>query len=268
MKESSVNELDALNWRVATLERRLRLAVRAGVTLPLIAAAALMLGQAPASNQPAKRVIEAEEFLVRDKDGRPRIRIGPDPTIPSIKILDSEGKPIVLLQGSSALVHSAMVQVQAKNGMTATLSAGSDDVHLSLRTGMEKEEVEDLLRRGKEAFLAHAEKPDPKRSWLSLSLDERRAQVSIWKGGQPRGSWSVEDDTTQLYLADRNGAVRGMWEIRDEMPSLYLLDSQMKSRLVLGASQLKDMSAGSVTRRTESSILLFGEDGKVIYSAP
>jgi len=267
-----MDELEALNGRIGTLEQRLRLATRVGLLFPLIAGCALILGQTLPSDQQSKRVIEADEFLVRDRHGNPCIRIGAENNTPSVKILDSQGDAIVVLQGFNDSTHEGLVLVRAKNGMTGSLSAGSAHVNLSLSTGMDKKALEkwmrDVAEGGKDAFIAGAKNPDPKQSWVKLSLDERTNEISIWKGGQPRGSWFAEDDYTQIYLSDKDGKARGVWDIAYGAAALTLLDSAMKSRLVLGREELKDVKSGTVQRRSESSILLFGEDGKVIFSAP
>jgi hypothetical protein len=53
----------------------------------------------------------------------------------------------------------------------------------------------------------------------------------------------------------------------DGSPSLSLNDTK-ELRAVLGNAYLKNTKTGSVEHRSPSSLVLFGEDGKVLWSVP
>jgi len=53
----------------------------------------------------------------------------------------------------------------------------------------------------------------------------------------------------------------------DGNPSLTLLDQDSNTRAVLGTTQLKHPDTGSTEIRAVSSLVLFDEDGKVVWSA-
>jgi hypothetical protein len=50
--------------------------------------------------------------------------------------------------------------------------------------------------------------------------------------------------------------------------AVKISDEKGKTRAILGAVDLQVMATGETQKRPESSIVLFGKDGKVIYSAP
>lgn len=270
-----MDSLEQLNHRIAMLEHWLRRATRLGISGLILASSVLIVGQvmpsAPQSQD--KRIINAEEIVVHDSGGSPRVRIGTNGPIAFVNILNRNGDTMVGLSGWGDKFYSGTVTVNAKNGMTGSLDADSGSVGLSLSTGTDKEATENAMREitqeGVKPSVAFERNSDPKRaSFMRFSLDERKCEMKMWRDGQPRGSWFVDNKETQLYLADENGRVRGMWDIHDGTTSFQLLDNTMKSRLVLGGEELRHAQSGGIERRSESSILLFGEDSKVIFSAP
>ncbi len=64
----------------------------------------------------------------------------------------------------------------------------------------------------------------------------------------------------------KNRAVLGLWE--DGEPYLRLLDRNGQVRASLGSTVLRDSLTGSSVRRPCSSLVLFDEKGKIIWSAP
>ncbi|MGD8982506.1 MAG: hypothetical protein PVH99_17900 [Desulfobacteraceae bacterium] len=64
----------------------------------------------------------------------------------------------------------------------------------------------------------------------------------------------------------KNRAVLGLWEDGD--PYLTLLDRNGQVRATLGSTVLMDSLTGSSVRRPCSSLVLFDEKGKIIWSAP
>ncbi len=81
----------------------------------------LIVGQAaPEGTKPdGKRVIEADEFVVSDTKGNPRIRIGTVGSLASIKILDRNGKAAVQLSSIDENLYWSYVSVRAASGATA-----------------------------------------------------------------------------------------------------------------------------------------------------
>ncbi len=59
----------------------------------------------------------------------------------------------------------------------------------------------------------------------------------------------------------------GFWPNRNE-PSLNLYDEVGNLRVALGPTELKNTRTGSTEIRAPSSLVLFDEEGKVVWSAP
>jgi hypothetical protein len=64
----------------------------------------------------------------------------------------------------------------------------------------------------------------------------------------------------------KNRAVLGLWENGE--PHLTLLDRDGQVRATLGSTVIRDSMTGSSVRRPCSSLVLFDERGKIIWSAP
>jgi hypothetical protein len=50
--------------------------------------------------------------------------------------------------------------------------------------------------------------------------------------------------------------------------AITISDDEGKQRAILGSVDLNVIATGETRKRPESSIVLFGKDGKVVYSAP
>lgn len=104
-----------------------------------------------------------------------------------------------------------------------------------------------------------------KEGWAPMAMGVNRNGFPFFnmvlqprKGGGP-----------SLTLMDgrmKNRAVLGLWE--DGEPYLTLLDRNGQVRATLGSTVLRDSLTGSRVRRPSSSLVLFDEDGKIIWSAP
>lgn len=104
-----------------------------------------------------------------------------------------------------------------------------------------------------------------KEGWAPMAMGVNRNGFPFFnmilqprKGGGP-----------SLTLMDgrmKNRAVLGLWE--DGEPYLRLLDRNGQVRATLGSTVLRDSLTGSSVRRPCSSLVLFDEKGKIIWSAP
>ena len=84
-------DLAAVVARLDKMERQNRRLKLAGLVLLVLAAAGLLMGQAL-----PKRIIEAEKFLVKDRQGkvRAKLEVGEHDT-PSLFLYDKEGKILI-----------------------------------------------------------------------------------------------------------------------------------------------------------------------------
>jgi hypothetical protein len=111
-------------------------------------------------------------------------------------------------------------------------------------------------------------------------LDENgkvRAKMSVDKdgsmlllsdeNGKLRAGLSAHKFGAGLVLYDENGKYRAMLGTGKDGPSLSLTDEKGKDRAVLGTTKTETPD-GKEIKYPESSILLFGPDGKVRWTAP
>jgi len=108
------------------------------------------------------------------------------------------------------------------------------------------------------------------RASLSLGSDGNPDLVFRDAAGQKRVAvFLFRDGSPILVLVDAAGRFRLYLYLNPEgSPSLTLQDKAEHSRAVLGATELETVKIEEVTMRSESSLVLFGKDGKVIWKAP
>jgi hypothetical protein len=105
-----------------------------------------------------------------------------------------------------------------------------------------------------------------------------RAGLGFFLGGSPRltltdeygktRAWLLENqNSTTLLLADPNGKERAELRVDNDGPALILKDAEGNVRAIFGVSQTRTPD-GRTTKYPESSMILFGPDGKVIWLAP
>ena len=109
------------------------------------------------------------------------------------------------------------------------------------------------------------------------------------ESGKVRAKLEVVNETVVFGVHDEDGTVRAsLAMVKSGAPSLSLYDKDGNTRAILGYTELEttrtltkleDTSTGMVmkyettrtgkiTKRAESSLVLFGKDGKVIWQAP
>ena len=113
-----------------------------------------------------------------------------------------------------------------------------------------------------------------------LELVDKEGNIFASLGQVEGGTW--------LRLSNRNGAFlnaslhdhyavmsigdeiygRIFLEVVKDGPRLTLQDEKHNERAVLGSTQLKHKDTGRTETRAVSSLVLFGADGKVVWSAP
>jgi hypothetical protein len=130
------SSIDALAGRVETLERENRL-WRWGGGFFLIAVLVVMVSGAQRAADP--KVIEAEQFIVRDKDGKVRVRLGlASDGAPALFLRGKEGNNRVILQASDVDDCGGLYLYGSgeESGLSVVLNGGlraSNSPSLSLR---------------------------------------------------------------------------------------------------------------------------------------
>ncbi len=95
---------------------------------------------------------------------------------------------------------------------------------------------------------------------LALSDKDGNVRVAV-------AVWS--DARSGLFLTDGDGTARAsLAEQADGHPSLTISDRTGRTRAVAGAVSLDGINASQLRARSESSLALFDNTGKVLWSAP
>lgn len=208
---------DAVLQRLARLERANRRLVRMGAIGPVVVAALLVMGQT--LPQRVAKVIEAEEFVLREPNGTVRARLAVEPhNYSGLSVYDKTGRrvvdlgilpsggPSLLLRDKSSVgieVHNdiALVSLADKEGKArAGLAMGSDGTP-SLHFFDRDEKARALIQLEADGSPS-----------LKL-LDGRGTDVAAGATAQPR-HWVL-----WLQLVDQGGVRKlaaGAWPTRDE----------------------------------------------------
>ena len=213
-----------IEQRIEALERqnrRLKLVGGATIGIVLLALAA---GQATSkkAEPPASkgRIIEAEGFILRDKNGLTRAGLTLVDDVVHFAVYDKKGKPRLDLYG------------------------GKDVQVLS--------------------FYGTSNEP---RMMLGATKDGQ-ALSFYGTNNEPRMRLSALPPGPIINFYDTNNKSRMMLYASKDGPALSLSDAKGRSRAVLGVSSQENTRTGTVTNRPESSLVLYGKEGKVVWKAP
>ena len=167
-------------------------------------------------------------------------------------------------EGTAAVIRAKAFVVEDESGKTsAGLSSFQDGPRLSLFDGNAKERV------GLSIF------KDGPRLELRDENGLMRAGLSVFKdgpgltlydeGGKDRVVLSVFKDGLGLRLSDENGNSRTVLGVFKNGPALRLSDENGIIRFQAGKTAIETPD-GKTIEYPESSLILYGSDGKVIWS--
>lgn len=211
--------------RLDRVERENRRLKGAGVVALALVAAMVLMGQATGS-----KVIEAERFVLKDKDGKVRAELGLSggvfadsrmilkPDAPHLSFYDEKSKPHIRL---------------------------SFDRHISELLLGDKERGHVSLSLHEQGFAGLDLNPMVERKHsISMAAFRSGTRLSLSTGGKTRVQmWGTEEARVTVY-------------------------DDLGARAVLGQIDLEETKTGIVEKRPASSLVLFDKDDKVIWSAP
>ena len=234
MNEQSI-ELSDILARLGRVERENRRMKRIGLGVLVLAGAVLLMGQAH-----SKRTVEAENFVLKDGSGRIRARLGMELNDrPTLSLLDANGFPLV----SMGAGENPFLTV-CKKGCEEQVQLGA----------FSKDQAFGLVLFGKNKGPFHGVlaalgvvKGVP---GLNLFSDDSTQQASLDLEAGPR-----------LLLSDETGTVSL------EKASLEVSDKQ-GFRTKIGSTELETPRTGETHKTSAASVVLFGKDGKTLWSAP
>jgi hypothetical protein len=253
--------------RLDRLERENRRLKRIGGVVLVGLAAIVLMGQAMPGK--AAKVVEAEKFVVRDTAGHARIILGSQPY----------GGYGVHLYGDDGETRAILAEGPVGQGGYLSLSATrtASSARLSVSPGWVSLKMDATQRTKDDARL---EGEFQRKATQGATPEERREagqMITAWPRdgytaiidvmsmptGMQRAEVEIGHEVTPIK---RDNAVT-LWSTRNG-PSLTISDEQGHDRTVLGHAELKDVRTGSVEQRPASSLILFGEDGRVIWKVP
>jgi hypothetical protein len=184
--------------------------------------------------------LRAKRITLEDEDGTVRVSLMGDREMSGLWLLNDKAEPRASL--SSDQYGPRLSLTAGKNMPSALLSANDSTSGLNLWD--EKEET-----------------------LVSLSVNKNGPGLNLtYKSGKP-GVWLYATEIGPgLDLNDYNGESRASFGVNKLGPNLMLKDEKGRPRLKAGRAELTAPD-GKAIGYPESSLILFGPDGKVIWSA-
>ena len=197
-----------------------------------------------AQGEPQK-VIEAQEFRVVDDGGIVRAQLSVSGDVASLRFAHPTGvRPMLEIKASNdPTVGSSLVIRDSQGNERATLGFG-EDLQLSY-----------LSLKGSRTTAGTGTPAE-----ISLRIIENYA-AQMLSGSEARL-------TPELTLSGAETFSSINLEVPTDGPMLSLYDEDLKLRAVLGSTRLQNTGTGSTEIRAPSSLVLFDEEGKVVWSAP
>jgi len=281
--------IEKLAAQVEALQRQIVWLKRCGVVATGGLMLAFITGQTtPAPSQPsATRVVEGEAFVLKDSKGRIRGEWHVDdyPAYEwdrvTFRLRDSEGRIAAVLQNSTwesanllllnrakplkmGLAEFAMVPLDLRG-------AGSDSIDDPFSQLM----ANSLFITGKEPLNSVSIEV---RDAPEIDLQGRHGRLALSSNASPGitmflndlktdAIWSLSD-TEMAFVARYDKKPRALWQVGKNANKIELCDPKGNTRAVLGTTDISTIATGESHSRKESSLVLFGEDGKVVFSAP
>lgn len=124
-----------------------------------------------------------------------------------------------------------------------------------------------IFEDGKATLLVQ-EKTNVLGSSISLSVNESTRILLFDNKAKARIHLTTLDGSPSISLNDNKGEQRMSLGMHEDAPNILLFDNKQKIRAVLGVTELLVPKTGEEIIRPESSLVLLGPDGKVIFQAP
>ncbi len=234
-----------LEERLEKMEKELvrqkrRMSWLIGEVLALMGGLIVFVAAKTAVPQLNVKELHAKRIALEDDHGAVRVSLTGDSEMPGMWLLDDQGEARV---GLCVDQNGPRISLSAgKNLPSALVSADENTSGLSLWDGKEE-------------------------TLVSLSVNKNGPGLSLtYKSGQP-GVWLYAAEAGPgLNLNDYNGESRASLGVNKLGPALTLKDEKGRPRLKAGGLELTAPGGGTL-QYPECSMVLFGPDGKVIWSA-
>jgi hypothetical protein len=243
--------VQALAERVARLEAQNRRFRKAAIAALIAVSAVAVMGQSRSS-----RVLEANEFVLKDDTGTVRARLSMEATNrPTLSFYGQKNHIPVSLAGGD---EPFLVLSRARTNELVQLGANRSFYGLGLyekeiRAGLSVQNgnpgIELYDEAGKPQVSIEADKNN--REFITLGGTAGKESAMLWNAG--------------VSIFGKAGTFRV--ELGEEGPRLDLKDNEGYST-TLGRTDLVALASGRKERTPAASLVLFGKDQKVLWSAP
>jgi hypothetical protein len=256
--------MQAVLRRVERLEKENRQLRRAALAVAVLAAAVLGMGQARPT-----RMVEANRFLLKDSEGRVRAELSMESGKPTLYLRDEKGFPLVGLLGGD---EPSLTLTRAVNEEQVAISARKEAYGLAVYGKLAPHQTGNGIVAGlgvTGGFPALSLFDNAGKERATVQVDElgMPALTLSDPDGSPRAQLILIGDTPILQLVrNKTKAHVRLWLGPDD-PNLTLTDDEGYSTEI-GRAGLVTPSTGETHQTSAASLVLFGKDGKVLWSAP
>lgn len=231
MNSAQTSDVPSLAARLEKIERENRILKLSGLIFVLTVGVVLAMAQAP-----AKRTLEATEFVLKDSTGATRATLGIVRNEPMLTLIDASGQTRTNLGTGS-------IDFEDSNGTRRVLLGSSSGIIYKLVNGSAQ-----MLDQG---------------PGLIFSAGSDNHVMAELAGLSHGGAISLYGETQ----SSTNSREQVVLESSADGPSLTLSDAQ-GFQTVVGSTSLRTPSTGVSSRTSAASVVLFDQDGKSIWSAP
>ncbi|SRR5258708_641634 len=244
-----------IHARLEKLERENRQMKRLGIVLAVLASTFFISGQAHIN-----KTIDANEFVLKDGNGKVRARLSMQTDKPSLFFYDDKGGiPLSLSGGDEPFVN--LIRVGTEETVTLGANRGFCGVGIyekNIRAGLS-------IQKGVPGLELYDAQGKPR---AAINATEDRASIYLNNAQHKMAStmWAEEDGSgigvigsTGIFRVNFGGVIGG--------PVMSIEDKEGYSTQI-GSSDLVVPKTGRTERTSAASVVLFDKDKKVLWSAP
>ena len=239
-------DLQAIVERLEKLEAQNRRMKQAGAVALILAVAMVVMGQGPTS-----RTVEANEFLLKDANGKVRGRWSLRAHGPGFALLDANDKERVALDVLDAGAGLTLSDASGRQRTHLVATVSGPGLSLTDANGKARLSVftDDLANSA--GLVLHDEKGNQP---VRLTAGPGRAHLILFPAGE-------EPTARLIYLGAGPGSGPGSG------PQVMVKDKE-GFYTSIGTTDLRSPRTGATGKTSAASVILFDKDNKVLWQAP
>jgi len=223
---AEASNVQGLANRVEKLERQNRRMKQAGTIILILAAAVVLMGQAPGT-----RTVEANEFVLRDADGRIRGWLGVRDDNPGLSLYGANGKPQVWLSAQPGGPLFSLYDIQERQRIMITAPEETPVIGFYDKNGKGRGAL-GMSGDTPSLLLVHSE------GKMRVLLDAARENPGLAlydDDGKERLALLVDSVGSRLTLLDSSEKKRAIFSAKDDSAGIVLADPSEKPQIGLFA---------------------------------